>query len=219
MDHPAIRARLTIWYQEYLKDQQSAAFIQNVARRYTMGTLERLAMHARAETRRAAVLALGFLGDFAVNPTLGAALDDADRTVRMLAENSIRTIWRRDGGPADRERLSRVIRFNLSERYEDAIREATELVSVAPAFAEAWNQRAIAHYSLGKYSASIQDCHQTLELNPFHFDAAAGMGQCYLQLGEARAALDALRRALGLNAGLDGIRAGVEQLERHLKPR
>jgi cytochrome c-type biogenesis protein CcmH/NrfG len=43
------------------------------------------------------------------------------------------------------------------------------------------------------------------------------MGQCYLQLGDRAAALEAFRRALKLNPNLEGVRATVTYLERALK--
>lgn len=32
---------------------------------------------------------------------------------------------------------------------------------------------------LQRYNESIADCKVTLELNPYHFGAASGMGMCY----------------------------------------
>ena len=65
--------------------------------------------------------------------------------------------------------------------------------------------------------ASIRDCRQSLEINPYHFPAATGMGKCYLQLGDRVAALEAFRRALRLNPGLEDVRAHVVYLQRALK--
>lgn len=206
-------------YQEYLASQDSSAFSRQVAQYYTPGTLERLAYSFERATRRAAYLALGFLGEFASNNILGRGLVDEDRAVRMIAENGIRALWRRSGTSAERQRLENVIRLNSSQNYHEAIARASELVKSSPDLAEAWNQRAVAHYNLSQFSDSIRDCHRALELNAYHFDAATGMGQCYLQLNDQRAALECFRRALRLNPGLEGVRAGIEYLERALKKR
>src|SRR5258706_262833 len=55
-------ALLENMYEQYLTDQDSAAFIKKVAGRYTCGTLERLAGQGSRAVRRAAVLALGKVG-------------------------------------------------------------------------------------------------------------------------------------------------------------
>jgi tetratricopeptide (TPR) repeat protein len=201
-------------YRNYLVDQDSASFVRSVAARYTIGTLQRVALCGGREARRAAVLALGFLGGYESNSVLGRALHDEDRGVRIAAENGIRSLWCRDGTDSQRQLLGIVIRLIAAQRFSDAVARATELIGAAPTFAEAWNQRAIALYSLGRYDDSIRDCRQTLELNPYHYGAAAGLGQCYLQLGDMAAALEAFRHALRLNPNLEGVRANVAHLER-----
>jgi tetratricopeptide (TPR) repeat protein len=185
-----------------------------VSQVYTAGTLERLASHDWAQVRRGAVLALGFLGDYAVNSTLGRALQDEDRTVRSLAEHSIRNVWTRTGTEKERRVLGLIVRLNSAQQFEAAIRRATELLEHAAWFGEVWNQRAIAYFSLGRYEETIRDCHQTLEINPYHFGAAAGMGQAYLELGNRDCALESFRRALRLYPDLEAVRVQVARLVR-----
>jgi len=206
-------------YQRYLNDQESAKFIKRVAAAYTIGTLERLAEFGQRNSRRAATMVLGFLGDYSSNDVLGRRLNDADRGVRLLAENGIRELWCRDGSDAQRQTLRIIMRLNGSERPAIAARMASELIDAAPSFAEAWNQRAIAHFQRGRFNDSANDCFQTLELNPYHFAAAVGMGQCYLELNEPLASLDAFRRALNLYPDLEDVRAQVAYLERALEGR
>lgn len=204
-------------YQHYLTDEDSTTFIKYVGARYTVGTLQRLCVHPTREIRRAAVLGIGLLGSYDCNPALGMALLDEDRVVRNLAENGIRSVWLRAGTNEQRQDLGVVIRLNLSQDYSECFRLASTLLETVPWFAEAWNQRAIAGYNLGRYQESVSDSHQALEINPYHFGAAAGMGQSYLHMGNTKAALECFRRALRLNPNLEGIRAGVAYLERSLK--
>ena len=39
-------------------------------------------------------------------------------------------------------------------------------------------QRAVARYNLGLFNESVRDCHEALEINPYHFVAATSMGHC-----------------------------------------
>ncbi len=206
-------------YRKYLDNQDTAGFISAVGRQYAQGTLQRLADHPARDIRRASVLALGLLGDYEANQTMGRALHDDDRTVRTLAESGIRSVWGRAGNAEHRQLLAVLVRYNIAQHFSEALKRATELIERAAWFAEAWNQRAIARFGLKDYSGSIRDCHQALELNPYHFAAAAGMGQAYLQIGNPVSALESFRRALRLNPGLEGVRAHVIRLTRMIEER
>jgi tetratricopeptide (TPR) repeat protein len=201
-------------YQKYLEHQDSDQFVREVSARYTTGALGRLASHPIREVRRAAVLGLGFLGDYEANHTMGCALLDEDRTVRTLADNGIRTLWTRAGTESERQELGVIFRLNAAQLSKDAVVRAARLIEHAPWFAEAWHQRAVAHIALGKLVEAIRDCHQALEVNPYHFVAATSMGQTYLQLQNPVSALECFRRALRLNPGLEGVRAQVVRLTR-----
>jgi tetratricopeptide (TPR) repeat protein len=206
--------RLLAFYQEYLDNPDSAIFSAKVSRQYQAGTLQRLAADPRREVRRAAILALGLVGDYEVNATLGCALVDKDRTVRILAENAIRAVWNRSGSDADRSQLAIIVRLNAAGQFEEVVRLATQLIARSPALAEAWNQRAFAQHGLGRFAESVRDCHETLEINPYHFVAAVGMGRAYLELGNPLSALQSFRRALQLHPDLEGVRAKVARLAR-----
>ena len=204
-------------YNRYLEHRDSAVYVERLSRSYRQGTLERLAAHPGREIRRAAVLALGFVGDYSANHTVGCALCDEDRPVRLLADTAIRSIWARAGNDSQRRELAALVELNAARRFDEVIQRAGVLINKAQSYGEAWNQRAIAHFSLGHLEESIRDCHQTLEINPYHFAAAAGMGQAYLQLGNHACALECFRRALRLNSDLEAVRVQVARLSRLLE--
>ncbi len=135
----------------------------------------------------------------------------------MLAESGIRSVWCRVGSERQRREIAAIIALNTTKKYQEAFDRASALTELSPDFAEGWNQLAIAQYCLEYYVEAINSCHDALELNPYHFGAAAGMGQCYLKLDEQVLALEAFRRALNLNPGLEGVRANVVYLERVLE--
>lgn len=208
---------LVAYYKRYLTDQDSASFVEEVSRRYTCSTLERLVVIGDHVTRRAAVLAISCLGDYSSNAVLGRALVDRDRGVRTIADTGIRDLWHRAGTRQQRRLLKAIIRLNRAQRCEEAVHSSTRLIHSSPEIAEAWYQRGTAYYHLEQYDAAIRDCQQALEINPYHFTAAAGIGQCYLLQDNPVAALEAFRRALRLNPGMEEVRVKVIQLQRSLK--
>lgn len=208
---------LNTYYGQYLVDRSKVCFRRQVTARYSIATLERLVLGGQRMTRRAAATAVALCGDYRSNSALGRALHDTDRGVRTLAEDGIRALWCRTGGPEERRTLAKLIGLNREQDFSGAVRLATRLIGTMPELAEAWNQRAIAYFSTARWKESITDCRRALELNPYHFGAATGLGQCFLQLGDRPAALVSFRHALALNPGLEGVRAHVVYLQRGLR--
>jgi tetratricopeptide (TPR) repeat protein len=214
---PRRRPFLFTLYEEFLESEDSADFVRKTSQCYNQGTLERLSEHEYRKVRRAAIFALGFLGSYHANHVMGRALHDEDRTVRLLAEDGIREVWKRAGNDDQRQRLDAIIQLNSARQFEEARRQATQLTKEAPWFAEAWSQRAVAYFKLSRYAEAIRDCHQALELNPYHFAAASGMGQAYLSLGNHVSALESFRRALRLNPNLEDVRVQITRLARMIE--
>ena len=94
---PQKKPLLASFYEDYLKQRMPNVFAARVRQYYSPATLERMATTGDCLCRRAAILALGLLGDYESNPIMGSALLDADRGVRRMAEKSIRLVWRRMG--------------------------------------------------------------------------------------------------------------------------
>ena len=209
--------RLVIFYVKYIDSNDTAAFISNVSKFYTVGTLERLTSSDRVEVRRSAALALGFLGDQDSDAVFMRLLRDEDHTVRMIAENGMRSLWMRAGSDANRQMLRVVMRLILAKQYEEAIAKATELIEHAPKFSEAWNQRAIAHFALKQYRFSIEDGIRALKLNRHHFAAAIGVGHAHLFLGNVSQTIDFFQLALDINPHLSSVRENLSKLMQSLQ--
>lgn len=205
---------LARYYQQFLSEQDSADFIKLVSDNYMVGTLKRLYESGDRIIRRAAILAIGYIGNFDDNETLGCALSDQDRAVRLLAEHNIRQLWHRQGTLSERQQLNRLVTLNANNHSKDAVDLATQLLESNQCFGEAWNQRAIAYSAIGQYENSINDCRQTLDCNRYHFPAAVGMGQGYLRLDDAFSALDCFRLAIRINPDLECLRTQIRKLER-----
>ena len=167
---------------------------------YTEGTLQRLLAAPDAKVRRAAALALGLTGSSASVPAVATALRDDDPLVKHFATDALWELWFREGTEEQNQRLQDVVREPDPNR---ARAELEALLQEAPNFAEVHNQRAIWFFKRGEYARAVEDCETVLRLNPHHFGAAAGLGQCLLKLNRPRSALRAFRQALEINPNLD----------------
>jgi tetratricopeptide (TPR) repeat protein len=201
-------------YQQYLEHESSADFIRAVCESYTLGSICRLAKYGQTNSRRAAIMTLGFLGDFSHNEIMGTALNDSDRAVRMLADHGIRGIWPRQGEPRHQQSVRKLYQLVSRDQTQAAIELANRLLWEDESLAEAWNQRAIAYCAEGDFVSAIEDCCETLNRNRFHFPAAIGMAHCCLQLDDLSGALSGFKLAISINPDLEGVRSQIHQLER-----
>jgi tetratricopeptide (TPR) repeat protein len=193
--------------------QAMREFRDEVRARYTEGTLQRLLASGDEVARRAAALALGFVGTMRSNQPLADALKDDDPSVRKFAADSLWEVWFRGDQSDHGWQLRQAMRLpDLAQ----ALAALDELIREAPDFAEAYNQRAVVNFRRGEYRRAVADCEAVLRLNPAHFGAASGMGQCYLRMNKPRAALRAFRQALTIHPGLDDVREAVRELEEAL---
>jgi tetratricopeptide (TPR) repeat protein len=184
---------------------------QQVLRWYSEGTLQRLLMHADAETRRAAVLGLELVGTIESNGPLARVLHDEDSPTARMAGDALWQIWFRGGTEEQNSELQRLLHL---PDFLQILAGLDDLVREAPRFAEVYNQRAILYYRRGEFARSVADCERALELNPYHFGAQAGMGQCYMKLRRPRAAVRAFRQALQTNPTLTHLSETIATLER-----
>ena len=171
---------------------------------------------ADAAKRREAVARLGDVGLMADAKALVAQLRDTDEETRAGAEESLWKIWSRSGDT----KVDALYRDGMRQMSEgladDAVATFSRIIKMKPGFAEAWNKRATLYFLMGEHEKSLADCDEVMKRNPYHFGALAGYFQIYVQLEDFERALKFGRRALEVNPNMDGVRSGVEAVERML---
>lgn len=190
-------AKLTFRYQG-----QKEKLKQKLLEKYTQEILIDLLTHEITPTRRAASYALSLIGDTKAIPPLVETLKHDDLGTSVNAEKALWAIWFRSGDESVDAMLQEGTKKIEKKQYEEGIQILSEVIQLAPEFAEGYNQRAVVYFMLEEWQKSIDDCQKTVELNPYHFGALAGMGHCYIRLGDLKAAMQAYQRALEINPNL-----------------
>ncbi len=95
---------------------------------------------------------------------------------------------------------------------EEAAADFSQVIDLAPDFAEGWNKRATVYYLLGRYDNSIADCMKVLELEPRHFGALSGLGLNYESKGDDATALAWYRKALKVNPHMPNVAKRADDL-------
>jgi tetratricopeptide (TPR) repeat protein len=171
---------------------------------------------ADAPKRREAVARLGDVGVMADAAALVKRLRDTDEETRSGAEESLWKIWARSGD----KKVDALYQLGVRQMSEGLAQEAVEtfsgIIKMKPAFAEAWNKRATLYFLMGEPEKSLADCDEVMKRNPYHFGALAGYFQIHVELEDFESALKYGRRALEVNPNMEGVRKGVEAIERML---
>lgn len=199
------------WRQRHFK--ATKRFKKRVLARYTEGTLIRLLDNKIAETRKAALFALGLLGTMEANSPMARLLHDGDNDVVDMATASLWNLWFRADSEENNTELQKATRIRDREK---ALECMTNLINKAPDFAEALNQRAIIYFRMKQYEDSIADCQRALDLNPWHFGAQVGMAQSFMKMKKHRSALKAFRNTLKIHPRMEGVADAIRTLEKVL---
>lgn len=135
----------------------------------------------------------------------------------QAVEQEIWSLWMTSKEETVNLLMHRGIDAMSAEDLKTALKVFSQMVEIAPDFAEGWNKRATVLYLLGAYPESIADIDRTLELEPRHFGALSGLGLCNAEMEHDEAALDAFERALAVNPHMDGVRANAELLRKRIE--
>lgn len=208
---------LVRYYKTYIENEDAGMFEQNVLARYNEGALIRLLDSTDTDTRRAAVLSLGMVGGAASNAPVGELMKDDDPVVRSFAENSLWGIWNRSDTSENNLELTKIHQLMVDKKDDEALIRLNLLIEKSPRFAEAWNQRAIIHFSKGEWDKSIADCQKVVELNPYHYGAISGMAQCHLRADRPKEAVKAFRMLVVIQPHKTQSLSAIEAIERDMR--
>jgi len=167
--------------------------------------------------RRQAIAILAQIGDRRAAQPLAQALRDDDVLVRETAEQALWSVWHRSGKLEVDARLQDGIMAMQRGAFEEAVAIFTDVIEMAPDFAEGYNKRATTYYLMQEYELAIRDCDKTIALNPIHFGALSGAGLCYLGLRNLPRALEYFERALAANPNMPQIQQYVEEIKKFLR--
>lgn len=106
-----------------------------------------------------------------------------------------------------------------SGRLDDALSTFDRAVEMAPNFAEAWNKRATVHYLKDNFAQSVYDIRRTLDLEPRHFGAMAGMGLILVETGDDAGAATAFEEVLSIHPYATGARQNLDRIQQRMKDR
>jgi tetratricopeptide (TPR) repeat protein len=135
------------------------------------------------------------------------------------AQITAQQIWRLwfDSGSATVDLLMQWSAKAIRDRkYNVALDFLNQVVALDPKYAEGWNQLATIYYLNGNYAKSMADIDRTLQLEPRHFGALAGLAQIMEVTGHKKRALEAYEKILAIYPMMRSAQTKVEALTQEL---
>lgn len=152
--------------------------------------------------------------------TLDDLFEDLRRQTKAPAANRVaRMIWR-EWGDSGSDTVNLLMQWSgkaLEEKkYAVAEDLLTQIITLAPDYAEGWNRRATLYFAQSDYGRSIADIERVLQLEPRHFGALAGLGMILDRTGAERKALETWYRVLEIYPANRRAQQAVVKLEEEL---
>jgi tetratricopeptide (TPR) repeat protein len=98
------------------------------------------------------------------------------------------------------------------KKYAVALDFLDQVITLKPDFAEGFNRRATVHFVMQNFPKSMADIERTIQLEPRHFGALAGLAQIMDNTGREQLALRAYERVLDVYPALRSAQDEVGRL-------
>lgn len=134
-----------------------------------------------------------------------------EQAARRIATR-IRARWRNSGSATADLLMARADAAMEARKFNVALDLLDQVVVLFPGYAEGWNRRATLHYTMNDFAKAMADISRTLELEPRHFGALAGMAGILKETGRQKMALEAYRRVLEIYPMLRSAQREVTRL-------
>jgi len=105
----------------------------------------------------------------------------------------------------------------IKKNLDKAINIFSLIISIDSEWAEAWNKRATALYLSGRYEESIDDIKKTLQLEPRHFGAIAGLGLNQIELKNYESALKSYKEAQNIYPTMEAAKKMIPLIKEFIK--
>lgn len=115
-----------------------------------------------------------------------------DPSILKYVEAAIWETWLQSGSSDIDELMEVGIDALAQHDYTKAVACFTDVIALAPDYAEGWNKRATVYYVRGEFKRSLEDIAQVLALEPRHFGALSGIASIYSEIQHPMGTLRAL---------------------------
>lgn len=123
--------------------------------------------------------------------------EDNERAAQRVSSR-IWQEWNRSGSASIDLMMGWAQKAIEDKKFDVAMDFLDQVTTMDPKYPEGWNRRATLHFLMNNFGKAMADIEQTLELEPRHFGALAGMAEIMQALDRKQLALAAYQRVLDI---------------------
>ena len=143
-----------------------------------------------------------------------AAAEDEEQAKKFTG--AIERLWVQSGSDTVSLLLDRAAHAGKEKKLELAQKLLDATVSLAPDYAEGFNQRAYFHFTLNNFDAAVGDLRRVLALDPNHYKALEGLAQIWRETGNKKGAYGVLKRLIEVHPFAAGAKTAHDELKREV---
>jgi tetratricopeptide (TPR) repeat protein len=128
-------------------------------------------------------------------------------------ESEIVGEWLKSGDPEIDGMMLKAMVAMQTGALNQAFGFLDQIIARDPNYVEGWNKRATVYYMIDAYDKSLADIQKTLQIEPRHFGALAGLGMIMIKIGDNQRALEAFERAYEVDPVITNGKEVIEQLK------
>jgi tetratricopeptide (TPR) repeat protein len=133
--------------------------------------------------------------------------------------SQIERLWRISGSDTINLLMTRAAKAISEKRNDLAEKLLNSAVSLAPDYAEAFNQRAFYRFTQNQFEAAVGDLRRVLALEPNHYKAMEGLAQIWKETGNEKGAYEVMKRLLEVHPFAAGAQKTFDELKREVEGR
>jgi tetratricopeptide (TPR) repeat protein len=141
----------------------------------------------------------------------------ADAEGARAVASAIERIWTTSGSDTVKVLLERATGLANGKNTELAVKILDAAVDLAPDHADAWFRRATVHYQRNDIERSLGDLRRVLALDANHYKALEALAHVLKEIGQKKAALNALRRLADVHPFREGVKTAIDELARQVE--
>lgn len=149
-----------------------------------------------------------------IDALLGALHQAPDEPQAGMIELRLRQVWLQAGTPVTSMLMASGLDALRRDAPRDALDDFNAVLALEPNLADAFQQRALAHFTLGDYRGAVADIEAALQREPRDFAAFETLSRIAEAQGDAKGALAAWRRAMAISPKTPGGPARLQLLIR-----